>query len=60
MDERQKALRDAFAPARRQRAIGVCYKKEREALSHYMQCALASQFDAWIHVETSSALEPLP
>ena len=56
----QKALRAAFASSRRQRAIGVCYKKEREALSHYMRCSLTSQFDAWIHVDQSRALEPLP
>lgn len=58
-DETLRELRAAFAPARRQRAIGVRYQKEREGLVHYMQCSLSQQFDAWIHVDVTRALEPL-
>ena len=58
-DEKLMALRKAFGPFRRQRAIGVRYQKEREALSHYVHASMASQFDAWIHVDRSMALEPL-
>ena len=54
-----RELRTAFTALRRQRMIGVSYKKEREALSHYVHASLAQQFDAWIHVDCSSALEPL-
>ena len=59
-DTTLRAVRDAFAPLRRQRAIGVRYQKDREELSHYVRSTLASQFDAWIHVDQTSALVPLP
>ena len=58
-DEKLTAMRKAFGPLRRQRAIGVRYQKEREDLVHYVNASLASQFDAWIHVDRSTALEPL-
>ena len=58
--EALRQARVAFAALRRQRMIGVCYKKETEALSHYVRCSLAQQYDAWIHVDRSTALEPLP
>mmetsp|Transcript_19697 Transcript_19697/g.40152 ORF Transcript_19697/g.40152 Transcript_19697/m.40152 type:complete len:276 (-) Transcript_19697:230-1057(-) len=58
-EERLAATREAFNQPRRQRAIGVQYKKETEATSHYVQAAVAKQFDAWIHVDRTTALEPL-
>ena len=60
MEPTRRALRAALSSPRRQRAIGVTYKKEREALSHYFHATLAAQFDAWIHVDVSTALDPLP
>jgi erythromycin esterase-like protein len=42
-----------------ERAIGVIYRPESERQSHYFHADLARQFDAVIHVDHSSALQPL-
>ena len=42
-----------------QRAIGVIYRPETERMSHYYDAELASQFDAIIHIEETSALRAL-
>ncbi len=57
--EAQQAARALLREQRRQRAIGVCYRKETEARSHYVEASLSAQFDAWIHVDRSTALRPL-
>jgi erythromycin esterase-like protein len=44
---------------RLQRAIGVIYRPETERLSHYFEARLPQQFDAVIHIDQTSALEPL-
>jgi erythromycin esterase-like protein len=44
---------------RLQRAIGVIYRPQTERRSHYFSVRLTEQFDAIVHLETSSALEPL-
>jgi erythromycin esterase-like protein len=51
--------REALAASRLERAIGVVYKPETERASHYFRARLADQFDAVIHVDTTSALTPL-
>ena len=51
--------RDALTEPRLERAIGVVYKPETERASHYFRGRLAEQFDAVIHVDTTSALTPL-
>jgi erythromycin esterase-like protein len=53
------ASRDALAEARLERAIGVIYKPESERASHYFRARMADQFDAVIHIDTTSALTPL-
>jgi erythromycin esterase-like protein len=53
------ALRKVAAPQRLQRAIGVIYRPETERQSHYFMTRLAEQFDALIHIDETSALEPL-
>ncbi|MDQ3058523.1 MAG: erythromycin esterase family protein [Pseudomonadota bacterium] len=53
------ALRQLAAPLRLQRAIGVIYRPETERQSHYFYTYLADQFDALIHIDQTSALEPL-
>jgi erythromycin esterase-like protein len=53
------ALRKVAAPQRLQRAIGVIYRPETERQSHYFMTRLAQQFDALIHIDETSALEPL-
>jgi len=42
-----------------QRAIGVIYRPETERLSHYFHARLPEQFDAFIHIDETRALEPL-
>ena len=49
------ALRDG----RLERAIGVVYKPETERTSHWFHARLPRQLDVVIHVDRTSALEPL-
>jgi erythromycin esterase-like protein len=44
---------------RLERAIGVVYRPETERISHYFHARLASQFDAVLHIDETSAVEPL-
>ena len=44
---------------RLERAIGVVYLPETERTSHYFTAALTRQFDAVVHCDETSALEPL-
>lgn len=53
------ALRALAEPLRLQRAIGVIYRPDTERQSHYLYTRLAQQFDAMIHIDETSALEPL-
>ena len=53
------ALQRLAAPQRLQRAIGVIYRPETERHSHYFMTRLPQQFDALIHIDETSALEPL-
>lgn len=41
------------------RAIGVIYRPDTERHSHYFHTRLGDQFDAVVHIDTTSALEPL-
>src|SRR5207245_11776964 len=49
-----------FRSDRLERAIGVIYRPETERLSHYFHARIADQFDAVIHFDETSAIEPLP
>ena len=44
---------------RLQRAIGVVYRPETERVSHYFHAKLANQFDAVMHFDETTAVEPL-
>ena len=44
---------------RLERAIGVIYLPQSERLSHYFQTTLPDQFDFVIHIDETTALEPL-
>ena len=44
---------------RLQRAIGVIYRPATERRSHYFACRAGRQFDALIHVDVTTALQPL-
>jgi erythromycin esterase-like protein len=54
-----EAVRAALNAARLERAIGVIYRPETERVSHYFRAHLPDQFDAVIHIDETSALEPL-
>jgi erythromycin esterase-like protein len=53
------AAREALLTPRLERAIGVIYRPESERVSHYFEARLAEQFDAVVHVDRTTALEPL-
>ena len=53
------ALRLLVALQRLQRAISVIYRPDTERQSHYFYTRLAQQSDAVIHIDETSALEPL-
>lgn len=46
--------------SRLERAIGVIYRPATERWSHYFECDLPQQFDAWIWFEETKAVSPLP
>jgi erythromycin esterase-like protein len=50
----------ALANERLERAIGVVYAPATERWSHYFEATLAAQFDVVIHLDTTTALTPLP
>jgi erythromycin esterase-like protein len=52
-------LAEAFGTYRLERAIGVIYAPHTERTSHYFFARLARQFDAVIHFDTTTAVEPL-
>ena len=44
---------------RLERAIGVIYRPETERVSHYFHARLADQFDVVLHLDRTTAVEPL-
>ena len=56
--ERNEAV-ELLRGVRLERAIGVIYRPETERLSHYFEARLPDQFDAVIHLDETSALDPL-
>lgn len=53
-------LREGLMEPRLERFIGVIYRPETERWSHYTDCSLASQFDAYVWFDETSAVTPLP
>lgn len=53
-------LREALSEPLLERAIGVIYRPRTERWSHYFEAVLADQFDAWIWLEQTRAVQPLP
>jgi erythromycin esterase-like protein len=49
-----------FRDMRLERAVGVVYAPQTERQSHYFLAALADQFDAVIHLDRTTAVNPLP
>ena len=50
---------ELLRPRRLERAIGVIYAPKTERRSHYFHASLPAQFDAVIHFDTTSAVQPL-
>ena len=50
---------DTLMEPRLQRAIGVIYKPETERFSHYFHAILPRQFDTVLHLDRTSAVQPL-
>ncbi len=59
LDLADAAVHDAMVVLRLERAIGVIYRPETERRSHYFHARLGEQFDAVIHLDRTSAVEPL-
>lgn len=55
----QSPARRLLQEPRLERAIGVIYRPETERLSHYFEARLPEQFDAVIHFDVTSAVQPL-
>ncbi|MFZ5718727.1 MAG: erythromycin esterase family protein [Pseudomonadota bacterium] len=53
------ATRRALADPRLERLIGVLYRPETERWSHYVECRLPDQFDAWVWFDETTAVTPL-
>ena len=52
-------LEEDLSDLRLERAIGVIYRPQSERLSHYFEARLPQQFDAVIHLDETTAVEPL-
>jgi len=59
LDCHDPAVHDALRRPRLERAIGVIYRPETERQSHYFPAQLADQFDVVIHIDDTTAVEPL-
>lgn len=57
---RGRMAEDLLMQPRLQRAIGVVYRPMTERQSHYFHTRLPEQFDFMIHIDETSAVEPLP
>jgi erythromycin esterase-like protein/predicted phosphoribosyltransferase len=55
----QGAVIETLAEPRLERAIGVIYKPETERFSHYFHAILPKQFDSVLHVDRTSAVQPI-
>jgi erythromycin esterase-like protein len=53
------ALRRSLAAPQLERFIGVIYRPETERWSHYAECRLPEQFDAWVWFDQTTAVTPL-
>jgi protein-L-isoaspartate(D-aspartate) O-methyltransferase len=52
-------VRTSLLDPRLERAIGVIYRPETELVSHYFQATLPLQFDEWIWIDETTAVEAL-
>jgi len=52
------SLRKDLSKPRLERAIGVLYQPDTELASHYFQAVLPQQFDEYIWIDTTQAVQP--
>lgn len=52
-------LRERLSEPRLERFIGVIYRPDTERWSHYAECDLPAQYDAWVWFDETSAVKPL-
>ena len=50
---------DSFQGPLLERAIGVIYRPRTERASHWFHARLPAQFDAVVHIDRTTAVEPL-
>jgi protein-L-isoaspartate(D-aspartate) O-methyltransferase len=53
-------VREALLKPHLERAIGVIYRPQFELASHYFQAALPAQFDEYVWIDETRAVQPLP
>jgi erythromycin esterase-like protein len=53
-------LHRRLSESRLERFIGVIYRPETELQSHYAEASLSEQFDAYVWLDNTSAVTPLP
>jgi len=56
---RGQPAQEALDEMKLERAIGVIYRPETERVSHYFEAHLPTQFDAVVHLDQTTAVEPL-
>lgn len=54
------AVRDVLSRQRLERYIGVIYRPETERASHYSYASLPDQYDAFVWLNETSAVTPIP
>jgi erythromycin esterase-like protein len=59
-EETGRDINEALMEPRIERFIGVIYRPETERWSHYSECVLPKQFDAWLWFDETKAVTPLP
>jgi erythromycin esterase-like protein len=57
---RHSALQQRLLESRLERFIGVIYRPESELMSHYSEVSLPRQFDAYVWLDETTAVTPLP
>jgi erythromycin esterase-like protein len=57
---RHEDLRRRLLEPRLERFIGVIYRPDTERWSHYAECVLPRQFDAFVWFDETTAVTPLP
>ena len=59
-EEIGRDLKEALGEERLERFIGVIYRPDTERWSHYSECVLHKQFDAWVWFDETNAVTQLP